>query len=56
MRTSALFDAETCEFFEIHVCPHGQGGWASAVIFRIRKGERGSVFHDFVRTFFMDGP
>jgi len=40
------------------VCPHGQGGrggWASADILRTR-GKVGSIFHDFVRMSFMDGP
>jgi len=36
-------------------CVHtdkGEGGWTSTDILRIR----GTIFRDFVRTFFMDGP
>jgi len=46
----------TSQFSKFMVCPHGQGrrGCASADIFRIRA-ER-SIFCDFVRTSFMDGP
>jgi len=40
MQTFALFDAKK-DFSKFMVCPHGQGG---------------SVFHDFVRTSFMDSP
>jgi len=40
------------------VCPHGQGGRGEEIesvgIFA-DKGER-SIFRDFVRTSFMDGP
>jgi len=30
MRTSTVFGAKKFGFFEFKVCPHGQGGWASA--------------------------
>jgi len=38
------------------VCPHGQkqgGGRTNVNI--LQKGGRGSIFCDFVRTYFMDG-
>jgi len=41
MRTSTLFDAKNFGFSKFMVCPHGQGG---------------SIFRDFVRTSFMNGP
>jgi len=39
------------------VCPHGQGerGTESVRTFCVQGG-RGSIFRDFVRTSFMDGP
>jgi len=53
MRTSILFGAKNFEFFlKFTVCPHGQGGWASADIFRT-IGED-SILRDLVRTSFMD--
>jgi len=56
MRTSAPFGVKKLGFFEIY----GMSSWtrgrglASADILRTR--ERGSIFRDFVRTSFMDGP
>jgi len=44
LQTSALFDANSFEFFEIY-------GVAARA-----RGEERSSFHDFVRTSFMDGP
>jgi len=40
MRTSALFGAKTFKFYAVFA----------------RTRERGSIFRDFVRTSFMDGP
>jgi len=56
MRMSALFSEKKMDFLKLMVCPHeqGGGGWASADILRTR-GE-GSIFRDFVRTSFMEGP
>jgi len=43
MRTSALLGAKNFEYFEIYVCPQGQGALEE------------SIFHDFVQTFFTEG-
>jgi len=43
---------KSSDFSEIMVCPHGRG-CASADILRARWK---SIFCDFMRTFFMDGP
>jgi len=48
MRTSTLFGAKNFGFFEIMVCPHGQGG---KEVEPVRT--RGSIFRDFLRTSFM---
>jgi len=37
------------------MCPHGQGGFESVQTFFGQEG-RGSIFRDFVRMSFMDGP
>jgi len=54
MQMSALFDA----FFKNLWCVcTDKGGWASAAILQIRAIPGGGlIFHDFVRTSFMDGP
>jgi len=52
---SALFEAKNFGFVEIYgVSARKKGGGASADILQTR-GE-GSIFRDFVRTSFMDGP
>jgi len=43
MRTSAQFGAKNSNFSKFILCPHEQRG-------------RGSIFRDFVRTSFMNGP
>jgi len=40
--------------FEIKECLHGQGRGEGAEPVRTRK--KGSIFREFVRTSFMDGP
>jgi len=63
MRTSALFGAKTFDFSKFMVCPHGQGGEGGrkrgvepVQTFCGQGGRGGSIFRDFVRTSFMDGP
>jgi len=55
MRTSSLFGAKNFGFFETY----GVSAWTRGVepvrTFFL-QGERGSIFRDFVRTSFMDGP
>jgi len=51
IRTSALFGANYFGFLKFMMCPYGQGGWVSAY-----KERKGSIFLDFVRTSFIDGP
>jgi len=43
---------KTLDFLKFIVCPHGQGGGRSG---QCGQGV-GSIFRDFVRTSFMDGP
>jgi len=53
MRTSALFGAKNPGFFEIYgmsARTRGEG------LSEFGQGGRGSIFFDFVRTSFMDGP
>jgi len=45
MRTSVLFNAKIIVYLFM-MCPHGQGEGASV--------DKGVIFHDFVRTSFMD--
>jgi len=55
MRTSALLGAKTSDFLKFMVCPLGLGGERlSQCGYFEDKGERGSIFRDFVRTSFMD--
>jgi len=51
MRTSALFGGKNFEFVEIYsVSTRTRGGG------KLCGQGRGSIFRDFVRTSFMDGP
>jgi len=43
------------DFLKFMVCPHGQGGVEPVRTFFGQEG-RGSIFHDSVRTSFMDDP
>jgi len=56
MRTSALFGAKNFWIFQNLWYIRTDKGLepASADIFQI-KGERGSIFHDYFQTSFMDG-
>jgi len=57
MQTFALFGINNFGSFEIYdlsTQTKGEGGWASADVFR--TSEEGSIYYDFVQTFFMDGP
>jgi len=60
MWTSELFGVKNFGFFEIYgVSARTKSMWdrASADILQTRReGVRGSIFRDFVRTSFMDGP
>jgi len=51
MWTSALFSTKSIGFFM--VCPHGQEGRGLS---QCGKGGGRSIFRDFERTSFMDGP
>jgi len=42
---------KTSDFSKFMVCPHGERGSSQC-----GQGERGSIFHDIVRTSFMDAP
>jgi len=55
MRTSALFGAKNIGFSNFMVCPHRQGRREGELV-RLFCWQRGSIFRDFVRTSFMDGP
>jgi len=56
MRTSALFGAKDLGFFEIYgVSARTRGGLSQCGHFAVKEGG-GSIFFDFVPTFFMDGP
>jgi len=46
---------KTPDFSKFMVCPHEQGGLSQCGHFAA-KGERRVIFHDFVRTPFVDGP
>jgi len=55
MRTSALFGTKNFEIYM--VCPHGQRGRGIEPVRTFcGQGGRESIFRDFVRTSFMDGP
>jgi len=54
MRTSALFGSKNFDFSKFMVRPHGQGE-LSHCGHSADKGEE-SIFRDFVRKSFMDGP
>jgi len=44
-------------FAKLMVCPHGQGGGGLSQCGHFEdKGEGRSIFRDFLRTSFMDGP
>jgi len=51
MRTSALLVLKTTDFSKFLVCLHGQGALSQCG----QKAE-GSIFRDFMRMYFMDGP
>jgi len=55
MRTSALFGTKNFGFLKFMVCPHGQEGGGIEPV-RTFCGQVGSIFCNFVRTSFMDGP
>jgi len=55
MRTSALVGAKNLGFSKIYGVSARTGGRGSEDIFRTR-GERESIFFDFVQTSFMYGP
>jgi len=56
MRTSSLFGAKKL-FFEIYgVSARTRGEGVKLVRILCGQGERESIFRDFVRTPFMDGP
>jgi len=57
MRTSTLFGAKNIRFFEIYgVSARTRGRGFSQYRHFADKGEGESIFRDFVRTSFMDGP
>jgi len=57
MRTSALFGGKNIGFFEICDVPaRTRGRGVEPVRTFCGQGGRGSIFRDFVRTSFMDGP
>jgi len=58
IRTSALFDVKNFRFFKIYGVPaRTRGREVETVRTFFELGvERGSIFRDFVRTSFMDGP
>jgi len=56
MQTSALFSAKTSDFSKFMVCPHGQGGGGLSQCGHFSDKERRSIFRDFVRASFTDGP
>jgi len=43
-------------FFEFMVCSHGQGEGVLSRCGHFANKEEGSIFRDFVRTSFMNGP
>jgi len=48
---------KTSDFSKIMVCPHEQRGWASSAdIFFWTRGEKESIFRNFVRTFLWTVP
>jgi len=56
MRMSALFGAKNSDFSKFMVCPHGQGGKGIEPVRTFSgqtEGEGGSIFRDFVQTFFI---
>jgi len=56
MRTTALFGPKNFGFFEIWCVHTDKGGGGLSQCGRFTdKGGGGSIFLDFVRTFFMDG-
>jgi len=57
-RTSSLFVAKHFGFFKIYLCVRTdkKRGGAEPVRTFCGQGGRRSIFHDFVRTSFMDGP
>jgi len=56
MRTSALFATKNFKFFKIYgVSAQTMGRGLRQCVHFADKGE-GSIFRDFVRTSFMDGP
>jgi len=57
MWMSAIFEAKTSDFLKFLLCPHGQRGRGLRQCGHfLDKGEGRSIFRDFVRTSFMDGP
>jgi len=56
MRISALFGAKNPVFSEFMVCPHRQKGRGLSQCGHFSDKGEGSLFRDFVRTSFMDGP
>jgi len=57
MRASALFCAKNTGFFKIYgVSTRTRGEGLSQCGHFADKGRGGSIFGDFVRTYFMDGP
>jgi len=54
MRTSTLFRAKNLDFF---FKIYGMSARTRRGIETVRtRGEEGSIFRDFVQTYFMDGP
>jgi len=51
MQTSALFGTKTSDFLKFMVRLHEQGGLSQC-----RQEGRGSIFRDFVQTFFNGQP
>jgi len=58
MRTSSLFGAKNFGFFEFYgeSTQTRERGLSQYGHFSDEDNRRGSIFHDFVRTSFMDGP
>jgi len=54
MQTSVFLLQNTSTVSKFMVCPHGQGREGVELV--SDKRGRGSIFRDFVRTSFMDGP
>jgi len=55
MRTFTLYGAKNFGFLEIYDVTARTKGLSQCVHFANKRGWRGSIFRDFVRTIFIDG-